>query len=42
MTSDEKNNEKRLVVDVSDIIDGKAPDPPIKANDRIYVDERFF
>ncbi|MDP2897502.1 MAG: polysaccharide biosynthesis/export family protein [bacterium] len=42
MTTDEKNNEKRLVVDVSDIIDGKAPDPPIKANDRIYVDERFF
>ena len=42
MTSDENNNEKRLVVDVTDIIAGKAPDPPIKANDRIYVDERFF
>lgn len=42
MTTDERNNEKRLEVDVKDIIAGKAPDPPIKANDRIYVDERFF
>lgn len=42
LTSDETSNEKRLVVDVSEIIAGKAPDPPIKANDRIYVDERFF
>ena len=42
MTTDERNTEKRLEVDVKDIIAGKAPDPPIKANDRIYVDERFF
>jgi protein involved in polysaccharide export with SLBB domain len=42
MTTDEDGKPKRLVVDVSDVIEKPELDPPIKANDRISVPERFL
>jgi len=41
-TTDDKGKPKRLEVDAKDIIRGKSPDPPIKANDTIYVGESFW
>jgi polysaccharide export outer membrane protein len=41
-TTDDKGKPKRLEVDAKDIIKGKTLDPPIKANDTIYVGERFW
>ncbi len=42
MTADEKGNPKREEVDVSEIIKKPELDPLIRANDRIFVPERFF
>jgi protein involved in polysaccharide export with SLBB domain len=41
-TTDDEGKEKVVRVDVSDIAKGQAPDPPIKADDKITVWERFF
>ena len=42
ITTDEEGKPKRLVVNVADIIEKPELDPPIKANDRISVPERFL
>ena len=42
MTTDDEGNPQRLEVNVSDVIKKPELDPPIKANDRIHVPERFF
>ena len=42
LTRKTRTGQHTIVVSVSDIIDGKAPDVPLRPGDQIYVHERIF
>lgn len=42
LTRTTKNGSRTVVVDVEEIYEGRAPDIPLQAGDRVYVPERIF